>query len=314
MQINSINSQYKNNNTNLRNKNSSPTTSPAFKGGIKEPVVNGLSKFYSGLANNGTFQKFVHGFSKSNNTFTHLLVAESCFLSGFYMINTLRNKKIDKEQKPQMIINDTLTLGVSCAGAYLAEDKVTNLVKKGSEKYFANHSDFYTQLGQKAQEKLKVSPKDELLNKVADVAASGSEKLQKGLDDISGMMKDHLKNIVGEEGKLKTFQVTSEKMEAVKTSVKDAVVNNSGNAEKAKETVKGLVDDVYTKSAARAEADNTFAGINKLKVLVVFGIVYRYLGPVVITPIANKLSSKFFNNKKDEKTDTATNKTELNKK
>ena len=93
-----------------------------------------------------------------NNTFTHLIVAESCFLSGFYMINTLRNKKIKKEQKPQMLINDTLTLGVSTAGAYLIEGKISKFVNNAAEKYFANHQDFYTKLGLKAQEALGNSP------------------------------------------------------------------------------------------------------------------------------------------------------------
>ena len=61
----------------------------------------------------------------------------------------------------------------------------------------------------------------------------------------------------------------------------------------------GLIDDVYDKLAGKVEADKVIPGINKIKTLVIFGIIYRYLGPVVVTPIANKLSSKFFSNKKE---------------
>lgn len=300
MKINSINSQYQYNNKIAGNKNQA-NAAPSFKGSVPQPVVNGLSNFYEGVAKTKPFQKFIKGFSNSNKTFTHLLVAESCILSGFYMINTLRNKKIKKEQKPQMLINDTLTLGVSTAGAYLVEDKITNVVAKASEKYFANHKDFYTELGKKAQDAAKQSSsKNVLLEKVGEVAGKTGEELTKGLDDVAAMVGSHLKGIVGESGKkLKTFQIEPEKLQAVQTSVKDAVSSNAGNIDKAKETVMGLVDDVYNSAAARSEADKIFSGINKLKVLVIFGIIYRYLGPVVITPIANKISSKFFDKKKE---------------
>ena len=120
MKINSITNNYNFKNTpqNVQNKPQS------FKGIVPEPVVNGLSKFYERVASTDGFQKLINGFSKSDRTFTHLMVADSIILSGFYMINTLRNKKIKKEQKPQMLINDTLTLGVSAAGSYLLDDKV----------------------------------------------------------------------------------------------------------------------------------------------------------------------------------------------
>ena len=41
------------------------------------------------------------------------------------------------------------------------------------------------------------------------------------------------------------------------------------------------------------------SGIRKLKVLVVFGFIYRFVGPVAITPVANKLSSMFFPSDKE---------------
>ena len=299
MKINSINNRYQHNS----NKNRQ-TAAPSFKGSVSQPLVNGLSNFYESTAKTKPFQKFIKGFSKSDRTFTHLLVIESCILSGFYMINTLRNKKIEKEQKPQMVINDTLTLGVSTAGAYLAEDKITNAVAKASEKYFANHKDFYTDLGKKAQETAKTGDKTKLLEKVGEVAGKTGEELTKGIDDVTAMVGSHLKGIVGESGKLKTFQIEPDKLKTVQSSVKDAVSNNAGNADKAKEAVKGVVDDVYNLAGARAEADKTFSGINKLKVLVIFGIIYRYLGPVVITPIANKISSKLFDNKKNKEDKT----------
>ncbi len=289
MRINQITSSYIN-----KNK---PSEVPAFKGSVPKPLVNGLSKAYEGLAKTGPFQGFIKNFSRSSNTFTHLLVAESCFLSGFYMINTLRNKKIDKEQKPQMLINDTLTLGVSTAGAYFAEDKITNAVMNASEKYFTKHKDFYTRLGKNSISQSR----DDLLNKIGEVVTQSGDDLKNGIDDISSMIGSHLKNIVGKDNKLKAFQITEENLASVQNSVKETVLNNVGNAQKAKQSVSGIVDDLYNKAGARNEADKILPGFNKLKVLVIFGIIYRYLSPVVFTPIANKLSSKLFEKNKDEK-------------
>jgi hypothetical protein len=297
MKINNVNNQYQY--KNQRNVSKQQET-PAFKGGVPQPIVNGLSDFYTGVAKTSGFQGFIKNFSKSNKTFTYLLVAESCFLSGFYMINTLRNKKIKKEQKPQMLINDTLTLGVSTAGACLAEDKITDVVMKASEKYFTKHSDFYTQLGQKAQETAASTPKGDLLSKVGEITGKTGDELSKGVDDVASMLGGHLKGIIGEEGKQKAFQISSDTLKNTQESIKTAITENAGNAEKAQEKVKELVDDLYSKSAARAEADKVLPGINKLKVLVIFGIIYRYLGPVVITPIANKLSSKLLAHKQEK--------------
>ena len=280
MQVNNItpNYQIRRNSTNNVKKNATPS----FGGAVPEPVVNGLSNFYGKVANNKGFSNFIKNFSKSPRTFTHLLVAESFLLSGFYMINTLRSKKIEKEQKPQMIINDAMVLGISTAGAYLVEDKITDKVKQWSEKYFTKHSDFYMDCGKEAAEKSK----EAILDKIGKESA----------DDIATSLSDHIKSIRGN----KTFQKAAEECDTIISSVKTAITENANDLTKAKEVVGEKITDVCKAVAARAEADKTFSGINKLKVLVIFGIIYRYLGPVVVTPIANKISSKFFEGKKDK--------------
>ena len=285
-------------NNSIRNQKmkDNQSSQPSFKGADVKPIVKGLSTFYDNVASTKGFQKLIKGFSNSDRSFTHIMVIESILLSGFYMINTLTNKKIKKEQKPQMIINDTLTLGVSAAGAYLAEDKITNVVMKGAEKFFAKNKDFYTKLGKDAA----TASKDEILTKVADAAVQKGEGLAKGIENVVQSVSTHLKGIVGEEGKLKAFQMTKQSLSGIQDAVKEAVSSNAGNADKAKEAVKAVIDDAYNNVAARGEADKIIPGINKLKVIIVLGLIYRYLGPVVITPIANKLSSKFFSNDKEK--------------
>lgn len=281
MKINSISNQQYKYNRNQKTSSANANNSPAFKG------------FYESVAQSKPFQSVIGRLAKSDKTFTHLMLAESCLLSGFYMINTLRNKKIEKEQKPQMVINDALVLGVSSAGALFLDDKVSNVVTKVANKYYSKPAtqEFYKKLGLEAQKKMAgAAPKMQLLDEVVN-----------GADAVAKKMGGQLKGLVGKAGELKPFEISPDGLTSLQGKVKEAVNSNSGNLDKAKEAVKGCVDDVYNALAAKKEADKILPGINKIKTLIIFGIIYRYLGPVVVTPIANKISSKFFDKKKDNK-------------
>ena len=275
MRINNIN-----NTCNFSNKNTSNNVS--FNGG-------GLKGIYENLSKNDTFKSTIKKVSKYD-TFTHLLVIESTILSGFYMINTWLNKNIDEKQKPQMIINDALTLLLSTLGAYFAEDKISAIVNKKAEEYFSNHKDFYREKGREA-EKSGDAKIDKLLKQVEETKSG--QNIEKGIDETSKMMGKHLKDLVGKPKKLKTFQVTEEKIEEAQKKISE-FIRTSSTAEEAKEKVKKSISGLYEDAAARAQADKIMSGINKLKVLVIFGLIYRFAGPVIITPIANYLSKKFF--------------------
>ena len=292
MKINSINNQYqlntrRNNNQNISQKQHNPSFN-----GVKDVIAEPLSNFYDKVASTGKFQNFVTKFSRTNS-FTHLMVAESCFLSGFYMINTLRNKKIKKEQKPQMLINDAMTLGVATAGAYLLDNKVTNVVNKVADNYFKNNADFYIDKAKDVAQKMAAGIKDDIGKATVDASDDAISAITKKIgEQFKGMDKS------------KAFQVAADKLDEVAQTVTTAIKSNKGNADKAKEAVAGTLDDIYGKLAGKVEADKIIPGINKIKTVVIFGIIYRYLGPVLVTPLANKLSSKLFDKKKPEETKT----------
>lgn len=298
MKINSISNQQYNYSNSKANLNMDNT--PSFKAGapaglnkVQQTIVDSYDK----LSKTKPFQKFAGKLAKSDKSFTYLMVAESVILSTFYAINSLRNKKIEKEQKPQMVINEAMVLGISATGSLLLDEKVTKVVDNLADKYFKKPEiqSFYKDLGKKAQEAMGASaPKNQLLETVA-----------KGADDAAKMVGEHLKGIVGKTGELKPFEISADGLKTIQTNVKNAINSNSGNLDKAKEAVKGYVDDAYDALAARKEIKDIIPGINKLKTIVIFGLIYRYIGPVVVTPLANKISSKFFNNKgkKEEKSE-----------
>ena len=278
---------------------------PSFKGGITDFAVKPLTKFYQNVAQSGAFKKGVAGFSASNKTFTHLMVLDSLILSTFYTINSLRNKKIEKEQKPQMVINDALTLGVSAAGSYLLDDKVSKVVSKFGEQYIDKQKDYYKGIGQKAIDDMgDKAPIKELLSKVEEVISLPKDKLEEGIKQVGDMFKEHIKPIVSVDDNVKKALMTNQDMvddlaEKVTSTIKNAV--KEGKTDDIAKVVSEKVGDAYKTVAARAKADNFLAGLNKLKVLVVFGMIYRYLGPVLITPVANKLSDKLFGKGKADK-------------
>lgn len=295
MRVSSITPNYQRTITktnNSYNQNREMNTSPSFKGAVPKPVTNGLANFYKSFSSQEWFTNFIKSFSKSNKTFTHVLAFESCLLSGFYMLTTLTNKKIKKEQKPQMIINDALTLGVSTAGAYLVEGQIGDMINKGAENHFKKHKDFYIGLGKEAAE----TSKSDVLEKIETVLKEGSSKITEGVDDIVDSIGEHLSSIKGSEGK-KTFHMAGDAISSLQTKVKQTILDNQGSSETAKANVKKLIDEAFDFVGARAEANKTMVGINKIKTLVIFGIIYRYLSPVVMTPIANKISAKFFDKK-----------------
>lgn len=296
MKINSINNQYQYNTRKIQNNNSARNQyNPSFNGKIKDAIAAPLSDFYTKVASTAPFQRFVNKFSRTNS-FKHLMFAESCFLSGFYMFNTIRNKKIKKEQKPQMLINDALTLGFSSAGAYCLDGLVTKGVEKLSDNYFKNNQTFYID---KAKEIAgNMEKKTGILDDICKAAVDATDD---GITEVTKKIGEHLKGIVAAKGKeVKAFQISPEKLTEIQNNVADAIRNNKGNTEAVKNTATGLLDDVYDKVAGKVEADKLIPGINKLKTVVAFGLIYRYLGPVLVTPLANKLSSKFFDKKKPE--------------
>ena len=286
MKINNINSTYQYTRANnKKNQAQNNNTTPSFQGIVPKKAITGLSNFYEGIAKTKPFRGFAKEFSKTNNSFTHLMAIESCLLSGFYMINTIRNKKIDKEQKPQMLVNDMLTLGVSTGGAYLFDNKVTKAFDKFTNNYFVKHQDYYIQ---EAADAIKTM-KDDFVEKIGTVAKEASDE---GIESLISGLKEQAKPILSDGKAKKAFEVTTEKFDEVAKKITETIQNNKGKSEDAIKAAADLADDIFKNVAGKLEAKKLDGGMRKIKTLVVFGIIYRYLGPVVVTPIANKISAK----------------------
>lgn len=111
------------------NKSKNFEANPSFKG-AGAVVTEGIAKGVGKIADKKGFRNFVEWLGKKDQWFPHLIAAESLLLSGFYMQQTAASKRIEKDQKPAMIINQGITALACTAGAYMIDGKVNNMLDK----------------------------------------------------------------------------------------------------------------------------------------------------------------------------------------
>lgn len=107
---------------------------PSFKGlgsAVTDTIATGVGK----VAGTSGFQGLVEGLGKSANWFPHLVAAESLLLSGFYMSNTAKSKKIENDQKLPMILNQGIVALACTVGAYSLDGFVNKGINNFKETY-----------------------------------------------------------------------------------------------------------------------------------------------------------------------------------
>ena len=168
-------------------------------GGLYTKIVDksgeALAPTFKKVAYSKGMQGFADFLNGTKNPFSKLLAFDSIVLSSFYMINTARNKKVEKDQKLPLILNQGLVWGVSTIGTFTIE---------------------------------------------------------KALDKKTKQVQEAMRNLY--------------------------------------------------KQVKKTECpENIIKGINLLKTIVIFGTIFRFIAPVVITPVANKLSGAIQEKAKEAK-------------
>ncbi len=206
------------------------SNNPSFKG-ANAVVTEGLAKGISKIVKTKPYTNFINWFGKNyaenDAFFPHVIATESLWLSGFYMYNTGKSKKIEKDQKLAMILNQGIT-AIGCAvGAY----KLDGVIKKK----LANYRDTTYS---------KMHPIE------VDLKKRYSALLEKYKDNPAQLER----------------------------------IEKSAFTENARKATKKL--------------DSRFFGLRMLGPIVIFTTIYRFIGPVFVTPVANWLSEKIQPHKK----------------
>lgn len=219
---------------------------------------------------NKTTDKFTNAVKESDLLFNHFLAVGSAITSGMYMYKTLTmdEKKMDKDRKKTLAVNQFLTFALSTAGAYLLDSSLSSWWQNMTVRYAAGQC------------------KDKNMDMLADFKA----EVKKAKADNIEIKKANkaLKAAAKKEGR-----------KLVKEELADL---KSVKAEKFLSKRIGQ----YMGTPKDAEAlTRKIKGMGYLKTMLVFALVYRYLVPVAVTKPANILCDKYLAHKKAKEAEKA---------
>lgn len=238
---------------------------PAHK--MHGKVVDWLAEnYYAKLANSKLAEKFAEATKKmpqeKADMTKHMSALGATLISGMYILRTLQNDKLDKEKRKTLAINDAMTWAISTAGAYTFDKALGKWCDKITTRYAANYFLKHPEarnvelLGDWKPENIEEvvkSAKETALNRYADMKAKlNSEELRAWLKTVN-MKEAHFEY-------LRDFDMKS-------------------------------ISDMNTQLLKNEKLDRRMRGIGVLKTLFVFGMVYRYLVPVLVMKPANKLGA-----------------------
>ena len=282
---------------------------------VKSKLFNPISKRYDKMtdwiADNyyGRFyqsnfaKKFIEKTSNVKNMTTHMSALGATLISGMYTVRTLQNDKLDPEKRKTLAINDVLTWGLSTAGSYLIDAKLANWWEGVTTRFAANYIDSKPEaknaelLGdwdpKKINQMLQDAPQiaNDRINEMK--AKLSPEEFEDWLINKARMTKDDLVDI--------PEQLTAKAYMAAKKTFKDAPeklnewISKSGHTkeslEKITKTVTKGVRDLNLDFLRDRRLTTLIDGMGVLKSLFVFGMVYRYLVPVLVMKPANKIGA-----------------------
>lgn len=292
--FNNYTPQYNANNYNNSGKNNfSAKYTPAFSGGadkVAESVVK-ESKFFKRIAqkfenaydsigdwmgkkvipkvfDNEITDKFTNKVKESDMLFNHFLAVGSAITSGMYMYKTLTNDKMDKDRKQTLAVNQFLTFVLATAGAYLIDSSLSNWWQKQTVRYAS---------GQCNDENFTLLKE---FNKEVAAAKAENAKIKQANDALKAAAKKEGRKLLKAE--LQDYK---------KVKAEKFLAKRLGNYLGTPEDVKNLTRKI--------------SGMGKLKTMLVFGLVYRYLVPVAVTKPANILCEKYLAHKKEKEANKA---------
>lgn len=263
------------------------------------------------LASYKPVQKVVDWF-KDKNYQAHLAAIVGCILSGFYMLDTARSKTIEKDQKLPLILNQGVVCAFSTAGAYTLnsylDKKINNVaelfsIAKINDKKLQQHFLKYKADPQYSDVVERAALKNKKLSQILKKLENKFEftnntlvfikdELKKSKDDA--VAKSFLKEIknIDLQGRDKS-DVLKELF--FKRMNKSNVLKKVYNRESMNNAVK-----LYSELKQSEKLSNLLNGFKTAKALMIFALIYRFVSPVIATPIANKFSEKFEAKKKSK--------------
>ena len=228
--------------------------------------------------------KWFGGFAKKvQNTGDYLyqncLTTGSVITSGLYMQRTLTNKDMDKDRGQTLAVNQFLTLGLSTAGAYLLDGYLKNWWENVTAKYVGHRvlDNEFAKDFKDVKKAVTILNKQLKSNPDADLTALAQQI--KGSHNMTEKGFKYLTDTIS-----KASKDGAEKVKSLKPIKLDKYISKLVAEERI--------------PAVSEKLGKQIKGIGLLRSMIVFGFVYRYFVPVVVTKPANKLCDMYLEHKK----------------
>lgn len=289
----------------------SEASEQAVKSKLFDPIAKKYDKVTDWIADNyyGRFYQsnfakwFVDKTKNIKNMTTHMSALGATLISGMYTVRTLQNDKLDPEKRKTLAINDVLTWGLSTAGSYFLDAKLGDWWEGVTTRFAANYIDSKPEaknaelLGDWDPKNIYKMIEDapQIANdRINEMRAKLSpEQFEDWLINKARMTKDDLVDIPDQltakayMAAKETFKEAPEKLEEwIKTSG-----HTKNGLEKITKTITKGVRDLNLDFLRDRRLTTLIDGMSVLKSLFVFGMVYRYLVPVLVMKPANMIGA-----------------------
>ena len=263
-------------------------------------IALGLGK----LASFKPVQSIVN-YLKNKNYQEHLAAFVGVTLSGFYMLDTAKSKAIEKDQKLPLILNMATVCAFSTLGAYTLNHWLNKKINHIAELfYIAKIKD------PKLQDKFLKFKADPNYADVVKRAAEKNPSLKSTIKSIADKFEFTNNTVVFIKEELKKAKDDKVAADFLKQIKKGVELNGKDKSEVLKEmflskmknskSMQKAFNREFMNNAIKkiAGADKTgkmtnlMNGFKTAQALMVFALIYRFVSPVIATPIANYVSEK----------------------
>lgn len=310
----------------MKNKNSKVS----FKGNILESAIDGTATLVEKAGLSKKFgepvTKLVSKFKKPSARMADL---ESFIITGYWLQNTARSKKIEPSQKLGLNLHSALVTIVSSSCAFIIDWALDGLIDKSKNKYSAKLNNIVEnvkanpnlEIGETLDSALKdVPPAIKLGIKDKVIALLNSKQTKDGLAEITnGDIESIIKQLLSEnpetfkgfelDEKLITKAIESlKKSEPIRKNILEQTSNLIGSKKVAKDLAMAIGDNKAIPKAIEKLTKDYGKKLSKFKSLTIFTIVVRFLVPVKMAPYSGKLKKKvsqWMEERQAKKTQTA---------
>lgn len=276
-----------------------------------ELVIWLRDNYHKKLINSKFMSWFANKTANVKDMTTHMMVVGSTLISGLYTIRTLQNDKLDHEKRKTLALNDALTWGISTIGSYAADSYLNDWWEGVTRRFVAGYIKKYTdpEYIKKFEEK-QVAIEAECVAKGIEYKAPEfnprelaekckangitAENLNKNIQDAAHKVSvENYKTYVINERIKKINKKLPEGVKPKKLLEKKIEIKN--------------IKDFNIEVLQFKPLSNKLKGMSALKSIFIFGMIYRYVVPVLVMKPANKIGA-YLHKKKAEQAQQTENK------